>query len=1085
MPKVKQQKEETSRQCKVLRPKIKYMEIEKAVLDPNSDRYLSEDYDLYVDLTPNAKYRSCVMAVESEVHRILQHLNPDGVKQEGQYRFFEDLFVLEVGKSNSYHWLIEYQDNDSDNPIQISRSIEKQGKVTLRYYSDKDKTELLDSQTYIHFICNASHVRGQKAWFIREDLFDKADDILRCGISKDKRIPHISKWTSYYGLQASDSITVTMPRMTCVKDFEHLVSDTVDEVTVTEEVDTSQKNPKVEKKYAVTNAVQREVKTMPFDGMGICDISIAKVWASDLVLDYIPGSFQIRLCGVKGCLFVMDVKKFIREKNGGKSIIINSDGDECNYLAEGINVILTDSMFKYGKFYDTDKPFTRWLEEFNKECHGYHRTFNICDYAKDITQLKDQMVTAYQPLQSLPNLTDDDIKELCKPTIEKIRKMGTDVDAFLEYQGLDEDKAEKRGSFVPPYYRGLYFNRSLVNDPYVKKKMEASINRAVEASYTGKLIVDGNYTVVCSDPYALLEWVFSDGDKSKVQGFLGENEIYSNYWNRKGEKTVTVWRNPHIYTEHWIADCKNNEAVNEWFEYLHSNIVVSIHDINLLRCNGADTDGDILATVNNTVLQASVRDRKAKTILPDLSSIKKDKPESEYVPLGDIVAQVESEIRGFMNDIGRCTNRISNLWGLIDDSFDQKETALNSIKIMSVIDSLVIDFPKTGEKIEIPNSIKKFMNKNHAKKPRFMMYLPKNIKQRNNDYKRVKNGKDSLFSDNSCVVNRICQYMISQLEGKTPIKYDDGEFQYLSLMKSVDENLQNREICIRVKERLVKFYKMFIGLVADCKKMDSKEKKPLYEAFYASCRADLLLLRDGDRYVSPDIILDCCLIACKTVPQLHEKASVYDLLWNCFPDEMVERCKGNVRSRELTQEQLEKRNAYIEKMEEKAKRQYVKLKIQSESIDELSCLNNSAVVSGVFQMFSEDVSAIKKAIKSNKKQPIDKDVLFRRRKLLYSLLVFVRRIMVINSSIEPVVPFISNSRNTITVSVLCKAIEDHNYRTVDADLKWLASKGLITITDKEIRVNTESFLNGTPQTVIYEGESCRAALKKMSRLFNK
>ena len=53
--------------------------------------------------------------------------------------------------------------------------------------------------------------------------------------------------------------------------------------------------------------VKRSIKTCPFDGMGIVDIGMAKKWVEDLGLDYIPGSFQIRLCGVKGCLFVIPI----------------------------------------------------------------------------------------------------------------------------------------------------------------------------------------------------------------------------------------------------------------------------------------------------------------------------------------------------------------------------------------------------------------------------------------------------------------------------------------------------------------------------------------------------------------------------------------------------------------------------------------------------------------------------------------------------------------------------------------------------------------------------------------------------------
>ena len=75
-------------------------------------------------------------------------------------------------------------------------------------------------------------------------------------------------------------------------------------------------------------------------------------------------------------------------------------------------------------------------------------------------------------------------------------------------------------------------------------------------------------------------------------------KIYSNYWNKKGIDTVNVWRNPHIYREHWIGNCVDNQKVNEWFKYLHSNTIVSVWDTNLLRMNSADTDGKLLTAVD-------------------------------------------------------------------------------------------------------------------------------------------------------------------------------------------------------------------------------------------------------------------------------------------------------------------------------------------------------------------------------------------------------------------------------------------------------------------------------------------------------
>ena len=150
--------------------------------------------------------------------------------------------------------------------------------------------------------------------------------------------------------------------------------------------------------------------------------------------------------------------------------------------------------------------------------------------------------------------------------------ISSDIEKFLYYMGI-QDPDDIGNVSVPPYYQALYYNRSLANDVYVREKRENSLQAAIERSYTGKLYLNGNYTVVCSDPYALLQWAFSLDDK-RVTGLLKRDEIYSHYWNRNNVSEVNVWRNPHIYREHWIGTCVDDDETKGWFRYLPSNTVV-------------------------------------------------------------------------------------------------------------------------------------------------------------------------------------------------------------------------------------------------------------------------------------------------------------------------------------------------------------------------------------------------------------------------------------------------------------------------------------------------------------------------------
>lgn len=207
---------------------------------------------------------------------------------------------------------------------------------------------------------------------------------------------------------------------------------------------------------------------------------------------------------------------------------------------------------------------------------------------------------------------------------------------------------------------------------------------------------------------------------------------------------MNIWRNPHIFREHWIGKCINNEDTSEWFKYLDANIIVSVWDTNLLRCNSADTDGDTLASVKNDILENEVKkmmkDGKARTIYPDLLCDRDENVISE-VSISDTKAIIESEIRGFDNDIGQVINKISELWGE-----KQNYTTQKYIKILSVVGSLVIDFVKTGVKVPIPKDIVNYIKENKILKLRFMMYLPNSKKERKKR-KRKKRLMKGLYPD--------------------------------------------------------------------------------------------------------------------------------------------------------------------------------------------------------------------------------------------------------------------------------------------------------------------------------------------------
>ncbi|MBF7811911.1 hypothetical protein IS491_25300 [Clostridium beijerinckii] len=65
------------------------------------------------------------------------------------------------------------------------------------------------------------------------------------------------------------------------------------------------------------------------------------------------------------------------------------------------------------------------LKDLDNNDIKYKRTFNIAKWGNK--KNKDKALLSYQPIQSL-ELTQEQIEILCKPTVEIIKNISTDVD---------------------------------------------------------------------------------------------------------------------------------------------------------------------------------------------------------------------------------------------------------------------------------------------------------------------------------------------------------------------------------------------------------------------------------------------------------------------------------------------------------------------------------------------------------------------------------------------------------------------------------------------------------------------------------
>ena len=128
---------------------------------------------------------------------------------------------------------------------------------------------------------------------------------------------------------------------------------------------------------------------------------------------------------------------------------------------------------------------------------------------------KTAVFTDYQFLQVLNLDTPEKIEELCKPTVEWLNKIiSQDSDYALLYllgglcdkplNEMELDDFMDVFNSLEPSVRALILNRDMLGDTYIKTKLARYLNAKISESYLGKLLVNGNFQTMLSDPYRIM-----------------------------------------------------------------------------------------------------------------------------------------------------------------------------------------------------------------------------------------------------------------------------------------------------------------------------------------------------------------------------------------------------------------------------------------------------------------------------------------------------------------------------------------------------------------------------------------------------
>lgn len=659
----------------------------------------------------------------------------------------------------------------------------------------------LNGEKYIFFTASAGQIRTKKVVFVKESLWLKHRDTIMCGLSPEsiesKGGTNRNKYLAYLAL--CNSATDEWPRFNIrksiiVDDMETVVRGNVDYIDDT------------------TFDVARQDMDVPICHTDGCGIMLPRVSRKN---------FMVRLPWVKGLLAPFAFDDFVREANAANpsvnhGLVKDIYGEMHDILAEDIEVIFTKSQFKMHAFYDTWNDYIAQYEQ--NGC-----TAGICNLEENYIPLSK---TNYQVLQTLIDMSDDELSALAEKTVKKIENIATSRTSKLDAFGATKDNPRKND-----FQKCLLLYPELLQTPYIAGTLRDIKNSMVKDARAGKLHIDGKYLFIIPDIYAFCEWLFK-GDAAP-KGLLSDGEVFCSEY-ASAEK-LDCLRSPHLYREHAVRRNVVDAEKMRWFTT--AGVYTSCHDLisKLLMC---DNDGDKSLVVADPLLVA-IAERNMKEIVPLQYKLGK---------AGATPLNAESLYDGMIlaytgGAIGTVSNHITKIW-------NSESPDLSSIKILCYTSNAVIDYAKTLYKPNVPAEKQQQLDALTKKKtPHFFIYA------KDKTPAQVEPSNDS-------VVNRL-EYVVpnSRIRNKEKSK---SIFNYKMLMHN--KNIVETKEVVDAYNAL---YKRFRGSF-----MDMDENSP--SAYIRIESLNALTAASGNASLACDMLIHYLFQSTKSKRQR--------LFWLCFGD---------------------------------------------------------------------------------------------------------------------------------------------------------------------------------------------------------
>lgn len=462
-----------------------------------------------------------------------------------------------------------------------------------------------------------------------------------------------------------------------------------------------------------------------FDGQGLANPKWVKKVAKELGFDYIPSEMIIRAPWVKGLVATFPISEYLKRR--GIETVVSLCGDTMN--VDDVDIFISKSQFKMYKIYSkkVEKLNAENPEE-NISAWEYHQKamkdngllWGIVMPNKKADDRKKE--SNYQYDQALNLSMDEDIDKLTYDTENYLRGLCThDIkqvfDSLMTHKKVAKEETcsdkeldeEAENSASEKEYQSLLqkvvtHNSDFLGDKYIQSLINKECEKGFKDAMLGKLIFDGNFQFIVSDPFAQAQWIYKNHTKEehknnpdiKVEGVVKAKHIYSEYWKsiakkkQKSNEEIILMRSP-LIDQHEVTKMDLMMEEIEEFRYLKSGIILSIHDLATLQMQNCDFDGDRCFSSNMDILK--------KGCLENTYPLYFELGEGSILGCIDDTKIIEADVRGLNSKVGQFSNKSTSFYAMLplyNSASREHKLLTDAITVLGEVVGTEIDKIKTG-----------------------------------------------------------------------------------------------------------------------------------------------------------------------------------------------------------------------------------------------------------------------------------------------------------------------------------------------------------------------------------------------------